>query len=605
MIYSDTNKINQSGKLGIIYLDDLSNLEYLKLNSDKFRKEEIDILCISDLEFDNYIYFDFYGKSFTDSDIYNFCINNNYSKVVFLVDNEIREINLLNKDLEEFKLNKIKTLNQDDDFQIFVSFINGAKVDIIGRSKRKFKVSFINKNKNSVEYTNYIGVNNWCSALKTYFIDWLVKVEDSETGEILKEESINLTGKNVLISFDSSSLGDSIAWVPAVEEFRKKWNCNVYLSTFKNHLFQSEYPNINFLNPGSVVNNIYSQYNIGWYYTSDNKIDFFRIPIDPKTRPLQATSFDILGLDYSEIKTKIKKSNIPKLIDDDYICIAPHSTAQSKYWNNPEGWNELINHFNSKGLQIICVSREGSSWMGNTLPNTIRYIDSSAPFDELVSYIQNSKLFIGLSSGISWLSWALGTPTTIISGFSNPFTEPQDDNIIRIFNPNVCNSCFNRFRLDPSDWNWCPDKKGTEDQFICSKSISSETVIKSIENWFIDSGLELYTNKLNNVNKTEVSILKSLISNKNYSTAFTNIKDVSLKDYLFEGFYLDDTNKVDVVLFEGPISIGYHVYKGVIKPGGYLIFLDVKDSNFWNSLTEEKIEITNTKSNKKIGVISL
>jgi autotransporter strand-loop-strand O-heptosyltransferase len=604
-MYNIVNKLSQSGKLGIVYLDDISELDKCKTQSEKFRESDIDVLCVSELDFDNYFEFDFYLKSSSDKSIYDFCINNNYNRLVFLVENNFEELNILNLDLEEFKFAKNKILNIEDNFEINISFYNGARVEILGKSKRNFKVTFINQKEDKVEYTNYIGVNNWCCSLKSYCIDWLIRIEDSETGELIKEEKNNLTGKKVLVSFDSASLGDSIAWISGVEEFRKKWNCNVYLSTFKNHLFKSEYPQINFIEPGSIVNDIHCQYNIGWYYTSDNQIDFNRTPVDPKTRPLQATSFDILSVDYVEVKSKVKKSPIPKLIDGDYICIAPHSTAQSKYWNNPNGWSELINHFKDKGFEIICVSREGKNWMGNILPDTIRYIDSSAPFDELSSYIQHSKLFIGLSSGISWLSWALGTPTTIISGFSDPFTEPQDENIIRIFNPSVCNSCFNRHRLDPGDWNWCPDKKGTEEQFICSKSISSETVIKSIENWFIDSGLELYTNKLDLTNNIETNILKSLIGNKNYRTAFTNIKDISLKYYLFEGLIFDDINKVDVVLFEGPISIGYHVYKGVVKPGGYLIFLDVNNSNFWNSLTEEKIEITNTKSNKKIGVISL
>lgn len=603
MEYNQLDKIKQSGKLGIIYFNDFSELEKCKEISNKFTEYEIDILCISSLDFDNYFPFHFFTKSFTDTELFNFCINNNYNRVTFCIDGNFEEINILNTDLEEFSFQKHKILNPGEDYQILVSFLRGAKVEILGKSKRKFRVIFFNKSTGQIEYQNYLSVNNWCLTYKSYFIDWLIRVEDADTNEILKEESIDLDRKNILISFDSSSLGDSIAWISGVEEFRKKWNCNVYLSTFKNHLFQSEYPQINFIEPGSIVGNIYSQYNIGWYYTPENIIDLSRNPVDPKTRPLQATSYDILGVDYNAKKSIIKKSNIPKLIEGDYICIAPHSTAQSKYWNNPNGWNELINYFKSKGLEVICVSREGSNFMGNTLPENIRYIDSFAPFDELISYIQHSKLFIGLSSGISWVSWALNVPTTIISGFSDPFTEPTDDNIIRIFNSNVCNSCFNRFRLDPSDWNWCPDKKGTEEQFICSKTITSNQVIQKIEDWFSNNNITLYPQRVSITIKKELEVIKSIISNNNYKIGNTNLKDNLLKSYLFENITLSESEKPDVILFEGPVSIGYHVYKSTLNEGGCLIFWDVENSDFWKSLNEEKIEILNTQSNKKIGVI--
>jgi autotransporter strand-loop-strand O-heptosyltransferase len=110
----------------------------------------------------------------------------------------------------------------------------------------------------------------------------------------------NLLGK-VLINFDSKSLGDNIAWMPYAEEFRKKHNCKVVLSTFWNHLFEKEYPEIEFISPGTVVYNINGQYNIGWYFPWDPN----KNPNDFRTISLQQTASDILGLEYKEIKPKI------------------------------------------------------------------------------------------------------------------------------------------------------------------------------------------------------------------------------------------------------------------------------------------------------------
>jgi len=94
--------------------------------------------------------------------------------------------------------------------------------------------------------------------------------------------------------------------------------------------------------------------------------------------------------------------------------------------------------------------------------------------------LKKSKAFIGLSSGLSWLSWALRVPTVMISGFTDPITEMND--CIRISAPKgKCSGCWSRHRFDPGDWNWCPDHKGTSRQFECSREITADMVIKELE----------------------------------------------------------------------------------------------------------------------------
>jgi autotransporter strand-loop-strand O-heptosyltransferase len=90
-----------------------------------------------------------------------------------------------------------------------------------------------------------------------------------------------------------------------------------------------------------------------------------------------------------------------------------------------------------------------------------------------------SEFFIGIGSGLSWLSWSLNVPTVIISGFSEPFAEMED--CIRVSaHQGKCSGCFNRHRLNAGDWNWCPDHKGTERQFECTKSITAQMVIEKL-----------------------------------------------------------------------------------------------------------------------------
>jgi hypothetical protein len=95
-----------------------------------------------------------------------------------------------------------------------------------------------------------------------------------------------------------------------------------------------------------------------------------------------------------------------------------------------------------------------------------------------IDQLAESKLFIGLGSGLSWLAWSTGIDTILISGFSEPYAEFKATE--RIINENVCHGCFNNVKLDPSDWNWCPSFKNTDKQFICTKEISPTQVIDAI-----------------------------------------------------------------------------------------------------------------------------
>jgi autotransporter strand-loop-strand O-heptosyltransferase len=78
------------------------------------------------------------------------------------------------------------------------------------------------------------------------------------------------------------------------------------------------------------------------------------------------------------------------------------------------------------------------------------------------------------------MSWSIGTPTILISGFSEPYTEFLDCERIFNYDTNVCTGCFNKHWLNPGNWEWCPEHENTPRQFECSKTIKPEQVIKSI-----------------------------------------------------------------------------------------------------------------------------
>lgn len=365
----------------------------------------------------------------------------------------------------------IRKVDKTPKSRIYYHFMNGAFVEIKGGDNGIYNIKFIDKKNNTTVHQDSLKVNHWVKTSRQWFTDWNIQIE--KDNNIIKTIDFNLNEERVLISFDSSSLGDTLAWFPYVEEFRKKNNCKVICSTFLNNLFKKEYPNIEFVSPGSHVSDIYAQYSIGWY----NPYDTNRNPNDYRLIPLQKTASDILGLDFKEIRPNITVPNRNRNIEGKYVCIAIQSTAQAKYWNHINGWQEVVDYLNSIGYKVIYISKEKGSYMGNPPPSGIIDKSGNILIEDRIIDLKYADMFIGIGSGLSWLSWSLGTPTILISGFSKPFCEPNNG-IYRVINENVCNGCFNdsSIEFDRGDWNWCPRHKN----FECTKSITPDMVIKEI-----------------------------------------------------------------------------------------------------------------------------
>jgi autotransporter strand-loop-strand O-heptosyltransferase len=364
--------------------------------------------------------------------------------------------------------------------KIIYSFLDGPKVEILGGDSKVYTVKFIDLGNNGVIYQSNISNNCWIKASRQYFVNWKVEVYNDNV--LIDSHIFNCENKHIFIRFDSASLGDTLAWIPYVDEFRKKHNCKVSCFTFMNKLFESQYPEINWVEQDFNSNDLYASYLMGWFYDSNGNVDLAKNPFDFRTQPLQKTASDILGLDYKEIRPKLK---LPTFVNKEYpklAVIATQSTAQSKYWNNPNGWNELVTYLKSIGYTVVCIDKHssfGTAGNFNTIPGGVLDWTGDYPLEKRMEQILSADVFIGLGSGLSWLSWALGQKTVLISGFSEPYSEMEG--CIRIKTPvGKCTGCFNRVRLDPGDWMWCPEHKGTQRQFECTKSITSDMVIEQL-----------------------------------------------------------------------------------------------------------------------------
>lgn len=462
--YSGSNELNGLVKCNRNTIDVADKIKIIINDYDNYRKIARETALKYDWEiivkqlFDFYTYAVSVRDNFTKDDVRKKMINAYETAVI----NYKKPI--------EPKMNYNVHMNGHGDMPMGLFF------EMTCETQKKISVDFIDKSTNALVYHVDMNSNMYAMPNIRYFKKWLIKV----TGDDNRIFDMDLKNKNVLIQFDSSSLGDSLAWIPYVEEFRKTHDCKVYCSTFLNDLYEKEYPEIIFIKPGTGIDNLFATYKIGWFSGGDLKMpwggDRNIQPNNYITIPLQQTITDILGLNYKEIRPKITIPNMKRPIPEKYVVIAEHSTANAKHWHYKNGWQNIVNYLNSKGLKVMVISKQGT-----TLQKIINETGNQS-LEKRINQIYHSEFMIGVGSGLSWLAWATGKKVVMISGFSKPYCEFKD--CIRIFNDNnVCNGCFNntKYIFDRGDWNWCPVHKNTERMFECTKTITSDMVIHEIE----------------------------------------------------------------------------------------------------------------------------
>ena len=103
------------------------------------------------------------------------------------------------------------------------------------------------------------------------------------------------------------------------------------------------------------------------------------------------------------------------------------------------------------------------------------------PLTERARWLKHAEFFVGLSSGLSWLAWAMDIPVVMISGFTHPTNEFATP--YRVINYHACNSCWNdpKVRFEHKDFLWCPRHKNTLQHFECSRLITADQVKGAIK----------------------------------------------------------------------------------------------------------------------------
>ncbi len=314
-----------------------------------------------------------------------------------------------------------------------------------------------------------------------YFVRFRIEVWQDE--ERIFVHDYDAADREVLIRFPVETLGDMMGWFPYAEKFRAQHGCRLVCAMQRriSDLFRDAYPQITFITHDEVQpERYYATYSIAVYYRKGTMVDHRDyVPCDFRFVGLHRAAGYILGVDPSEVPPRIALADDSRPIAEPYVCIAVQSTLLAKYWNNPTGWREVVAFLKAAGYRVLCIDQKPVHGQGNTwtqMPYGAEDFTGDRPLAERARMLKHADFFVGLSSGLSWLAWAMGTRVVMISGLTHPLNEFATP--YRIINYNVCNSCWNDPRADYSrdDFFSCPRHANTPRQFECTRLITAEQV---------------------------------------------------------------------------------------------------------------------------------
>jgi len=315
--------------------------------------------------------------------------------------------------MDTFKYNYKTTLpKQANAPSVTIDGVSGFIYDIEFYSFRNGENTLIRKTQCKTGETVFAESNQWYS-------EWVIFIKLN--GETIDRDVFNLLGKTVFIKMDAYALGDNIAWIPYIEEFRIKHGCTLLCSTFYNDLFSQIYPNILFTPININIDNVYAQYYIG--ASNDGNTKYSQLNVDEN--PLQMVATSILGLDHIELRPPLENQFKHRNYNKKYVCISEHASHVNKTWKYEGGWQEIVDWLNLEGYDVVVISKEPTH-----LKNIIDLTGNHSIKDRAQTLL-DADFFLGVSSGLSWLSWGVNTHVFMISDYTQ-ITHEFQNNITRL-----------------------------------------------------------------------------------------------------------------------------------------------------------------------------
>ncbi len=368
-------------------------------------------------------------------------------------------------------------------------FNQGARVVLPNRAEGKWRVRLRDLDTGNILFQSE-NQGALVNSSKRFYLRFGIEVWElgaAGAASLVFSHDYDARNQDILIQLPVGTLGDTLGWFPYAARFAEQHGCRltVAMSALIIPLFRDAYPSVRLVTHEELVEqklaeSFYATYSIGLFF---DDADCIWQPTDFRMVGLHRTAGYILGVDPSEAPPRLVLPDDIRPIAERYAVIAVQSSSGCKMWNNPDGWHGVVAGLRARGYRVICIDQKrvhGHGLMWTHIPHGCEDQTGDRPLSERARWLKHADLFVGLSSGLSWLAWAVGTPVVMISGFTHPTNEFATP--YRVVNWHACNSCWNdpRLRFDHKDFLWCPRHANTPRQFECTRLITAEHVLAMI-----------------------------------------------------------------------------------------------------------------------------
>ena len=319
-------------------------------------------------------------------------------------------------------------------------------------------------------------------SVEKYFIRWQVEVLCD--GVKIFSHVLDLNGRRVTIAAKLDGLGDVLAILPFVREFKRQHKCEVsllvhdYLKEFAAHLYP-DVPQVDALNFDNYAN----------YFPIMCVSDYPKTPVDLRNCPIERVAGEILGLATLPEKPTFKPT-LPPVTKGPYVCISVQASSNRKGWLYPGGWDIVVAYLKELGYRVFCIDKnaeETNCDITITKPAGAEDFTGDVSIMERANMLYHAEFFIGLGSGLAWIANIVNCPVVLIAGFSQDWAEFYTP--YRVANRLACNGCFNDLRVRFIGKYLCPLHGGTPRELECQKKIYPQTVIGAIQRLILDRNL--------------------------------------------------------------------------------------------------------------------
>ena len=360
-----------------------------------------------------------------------------------------------------------------------LDFNFGLRMDV---PEGDFRVRITDADTERICFDKYISGGRLISVEK-YFIRWCVEVFLNDVKVF--EHTLNLAGQPVAVKFVSAALGDTLALLPYVREFKRINHCEltILVPADLRELTARLYPDL-----PQIEELTFQSY--ATYYPMMYLAAPFTpvVPVDLRKISMTRVGGILFGINYAVGQAQFEPTAWREIAEP-YVCIGIQARNNRKGWQWQGGWEVVIEYLKRLGYRGLCIDKnreQTNDGITVKCPAGAEDFTGERPLMERANMLYYAEFFIGLSSGLSWLAHAVGCPVVMICGFSQDWFEFYTP--YRVANRKVCNGCFNDFQVLYLATK-CPYHLNTPRDSECQKKIPPQMVMETIERLIVNEKL--------------------------------------------------------------------------------------------------------------------